>query len=252
MRKHIFVVPFTGKRTIEGWRGQEWYDHRCKIFTKYTLSSMANQTDQDFLLWLMFRPEEKTNPTTEKIKEALDKSGVNYVMTFHGINFTDDKVPERNKDLPKRLAVMLKEIPQYDGEITETMLDSDDTLHRDFVKTLKQIPFQNGGAVILRDGFIYSDKDRLAYWNNPISQQNYTIMFPSEIYYDPKKRLEYLKGLKTHEEVPSKFQCVELKDMYCSITHGQNMSTEWGHPFMGNEIYNESQKKQIIKNYFNV
>lgn len=248
--KSIILTPFTGKRTETGFKGQEWYDHRAEIFIKYTLQSLKNQTDQNFLYWVCFRPEEKKNQTTNKILEALDKSKINYVATFYGINFTDDKVPKRNEDLPRRLAQMLYFIPKYECEIYETMLDSDDTLHKDFVKTLKQIPFQEKGAVILREGYIYSTKDRLAKWYNPTSNQNYTIMFPKGVYYDPDARLKYLDGLKTHEEVPVKFKCVELKDMYCSITHGKNMSTEMGHPFQGEEIYNETEKKQIIKNYF--
>jgi large subunit ribosomal protein L31 len=137
--------------------------------------------------------------------------------------------------------------PFYTG--SETMLDSDDTLHKDFVKNIKEIPAEYKGAIILRDGYIYSTKDRLAKWHNPISNQNYTIIFPKDIYYNPEKRLKYLDGLKTHEEVPIKFKCVELKDMYCSITHGQNMSTEWGHPFMGEEIFNEETKNLILHNY---
>lgn len=247
--KVIIITPVTGKRTETGWRGQEWYDHRYEIFKKYTCPSMAKQTDRDFLWWLQFRPEEKHNPTTLKIRKELDNSGLNYIMTFNGINFTDDKVPERNKNLAERLSAMFKEIPLYRGNIYETMLDSDDTLHHDFVKTIKEIPYQEKGAIILKKGYIYSNKDRLANWYNPTSNQNYTIMFKSEIYYNPEKRLEYLDGLKTHEEVPEKFNCIELEDMYCSITHGLNMSTEFGHPFQGEEIYNEDIKNQIIKNY---
>lgn len=248
--KVILTTPFTGKRTETGWKGQEWYDHRAEIFIKYTLLSLKNQTDKNFLFWVCFRPEEKTNPTTKKILEALDKSHIDYRATFHGINFTDDKVPERNKDLPKRLDNMLMEIPKYECPIYETMLDSDDTLHKDFVKNIKEIPSEFKGAIILKEGYIYSTKDRLAKWHNPTSNQNYTIMFPKDIYYDPQKRLEYLDGLKTHEEVPVKFKCVELKDMYCSITHGQNMSTEMGHPFQGEEIFNEETKNLILKNYY--
>jgi len=208
-QKQIITVPFTGKRTVEGWRGQEWYDHRYKIFTKYTLNSLKNQTDKDFFLWICFRPEEKHNPTTHKLRTELDEAKLDYLMTFDGINFTDDKVPER----------------------------------------IKQIPFKEKGAIILKEGYIYSTNDRLAKWYNPTSNQNYTIMFPNKTYYNPKKRLDYLDGLKTHEEVPEKFDCVELKDMYCSITHGNNMSTEWGHPFQREEIYNESIKNELLKNY---
>jgi hypothetical protein len=248
-QKQIITVPFTGKRTVEGWRGQEWYDHRYKIFTKYTLNSLKNQTDKDFFLWICFRPEEKHNPTTHKLRTELDEAKLDYLMTFDGINFTDDKVPERNKDLLERLTKMYKEVPMFQGNIYETMLDSDDTLHKDFVKTIKQIPFKEKGAIILKEGYIYSTNDRLAKWYNPTSNQNYTIMFPNKTYYNPKKRLDYLDGLKTHEEVPEKFDCVELKDMYCSITHGNNMSTEWGHPFQREEIYNESIKNELLKNY---
>jgi len=105
----------------------------------------------------------------------------------------------------------------------------------------------------MRDGYIYSNiQDRLAQWTTPNSNQNYMIVFPNDVYYNAKKRLKYLKGLESHEQVPILFNSTELLGgMFCSIVHGQNMSTEWGHQFMKEEIYDEVVKKNVL-NYFGI
>lgn len=250
--KVIFYVPFTGKRTETGFKGQEWYDWRYKIFKNYTLQSLVAQTDKNFFLWLTFRPEEKTNPTTKKIEKAVKETGIDYKMTFHGINFIDDMQPERNKDLEERYAKMIKEIPHFEEEIYEVMLDSDDMLHKDYVMEIKKKPFKERGAVNLREGYIYDPvNDRLARWTTPTCNQNYMIMFPNNVYYNAKKRLEYLKGLESHEQVPVLFNAEEMVGMFCSATHGQNMSTVWGHQFMGEEIYDENVKQGVLS-YFGI
>ena len=251
MIRVIITTPFTGKRTETGFISQEWYDHRYEIFRDYTIKSLMAQTDKDFLYWVCFRPEELHNPTTNKIKKLLDESGLDYKMTFHGINFTDDQVPERNKDLEERLTEMYKEIPHYKEDIYEVMLDSDDMLHTSYVEMVKKKEFRENGALIMNDGFIYSNRDdRLARWLTPVANQNYLIMFPNKIYYDPKKRLEYLKGLESHEQVPVLFKAEYLQPgMFCSIVHGQNMSTVWGHQFMQQEIYYETIKQNVMESF---
>jgi len=252
MPKCIISTPFTGKRTETGFSGQKWYDWRYKIFKNYTLESLKNQTDKDFFWWLQFRPEEKHNPTTIKIRKELDKSGLNYKMTFHGINFIDDMRTEINADLEERLEKMYAELPQFHKQnIYEVMLDSDDTLHKDYVEMVKKKPLRERGACHMRQGYIYSiQDDRLAHWTTPNSNQDYLIMFPNEIYYDPKKRLEYLKGLESHEQVPQLFNSEELPaGMFCNISHGFNISSVWGHQFMGQEIYDEGIKQNILNDF---
>jgi len=253
MNKHIFYIPFTGKGLYQGFRGQAWYDLREEIFKKYTLQSLMNQTNKEFGIWLSFRPEEKNNPTTKKILNALDKSWLNYVATFNGIMMTDDRGVEHNEDLEERLSKSLPEVEKLLGGVEyiyETNLDSDDTLHKTFSEIVQKKEYQAGGALYMKKGFAYNIKDRLVEWNNPVSNQNYTIMFPRDFYLDANKRLMYLHGLKTHEEVPLRFNSEQMPDgLYCSVIHGTNISTVWNHPFMGKEIFYEDEKQFILKEF---
>jgi len=251
--KHIFQIPFTGKGLYNGFRGQDWYDLREKIFKKYTLKSLMNQTNKDFGLWISFRPEEKKNPTTKKIIEALKKSSLDYVITFNGIMMTDDRGVDHNADLEERLKEALPNLKKLVGDakfVYETNLDSDDMLHQTFSDIVQKKEFEPGGALYMKDGYAYNIKDRLVEWNNPASNQNYTIMFPADYYLNAKKRLIYLHGLKTHEEIPIKFNTEKLPGgLYCAVIHGTNISTVWNHPFMGKEIYYDDEKKFILKNF---
>lgn|SRR3990167_1180151 len=251
--KHIFYTPFTGKGLYGGFRGQDWYRLRTEIFEKYTLKSLMAQTSKDFLLWVSFRPEEIFNPVTKKIANAITKSKLQNIMSFNGIMMTDDKVIESNNTLKERLEAVLPNVKKAVGDadyIYETNLDSDDMVHTDFSKLVQGEKFRDKGALYCKKGFAYNIQDRLAHWLNPESNQNYTIMFPQEDYFNAEKRIDYLNNLSSHEQVPKKFDAKQMPDgMYCTVIHGTNISTIWNHPFMGEEIPYEDEKQAILKEF---
>ena len=240
MIKHIFYTTMTGRGLYEGFRGQDWYDYRLGIFKNYTLKSLIGQTDKDFTLWMSFRPQEIDNPTTKKFEEAINDSGINYVLTFDGMIMYDDR-SNRNIDLVERTKKSLKLLePITEEYIYETHFDSDDTVSNNFVEVVKSYPFKGRGALYMKDGYVYNTDGRIAKWHNPYSQQNYTIMYPRDIYLDAEKRYEYQNGLHSHEEIPKKFNAEELpKGMYCTVVHGKNISTVWDHPYRGKECDKE-------------
>lgn len=250
---HIFQVPFTGKTPKGDAMTQEWYDKRADLFIEYTVRSLAGQTRKDFGVWLTFRPQEFISPTTQRIAKALADAKIDYFMTFNGTMFTEDRATWHNENLPERLADCLPKVKSWIGEfdhIYETNLDSDDMVHKNFSELAQSKLFKSRGALYMTKGFAYNTEDRLADWNNPMSQQNYTIMFPAAIYFDAKKRLEYLNGLKTHEEVPEKFDAEKLPDgLYCTVIHGDNISTIWTHPFREKEYFYADEKDAILKNF---
>jgi hypothetical protein len=250
--KVIFYVCFTGKERRPF--NQMWFDFRGKIFKDYTLKSLKNQTDNNFSLWVSFRPEEEGNPTTKKIEKEIKKSGIEYVLTFNGMMLYDDKhILNHNETLIGRMEKSLPLLKPIigDGDYAyEVNFDSDDMVHRDFVKLIKSKTFKNRGALYMRDGFCYEISGRIAKWHYPQSQQNYTIMYPTEIYLDARKRMEYQNGLQTHEQIPELFDAEELpKGMFCAVIHGTNISTVWGHPFQQEEIFYEDIKKEIKKDF---
>ena len=248
----IFQTTFTGRGKFDGFRGQPWYAHRAGIFEKYTVQNLINQTDKDFIWWLCFRPQEKDNPVTNRIRKALNESGIDYVMTFNGQIMYDDRAEEKNKDLVERTTKSLKEIaPKINTDyVYEVHFDSDDMVHKRFVEVIKDKPFKERGALFMKDGFVFTPDERVAKWYNPKAQQNYTIMYPKEIYLDAKKKYEYQNGFKSHEEIPDKFNAEELPTgMFCSMIHGTNISTVWSHPFRGEEYYYDDEKLFIINQF---
>lgn len=253
--KHIFQVPFTGKTPHgDGFTSQEWYDSRANLFINYTLKSLMQQTNKDFLLWITFRPQEIFNPTTKKIAQAITQSGITNIMSFNGTMFTEDKAPWHNVDLKERLEKCLPTLKEFVADadyVYETNLDSDDTVHKKFSEIVQNYRYKKKGALYMQRGFVYNTQGRVADWLNPTSQQNYTIMFPTKTYFDAGKRLEYLDGFNTHEQVPTKFEATKMPDgLYCSIIHGGNISTVWDHPFMGKEYFYEDEKEHIINDFF--
>ena len=251
--KHIFQVPFTGKTPRGDNMTDEWFEKRVEIFIKYTIGSLKYQTNKDFLLWLTFRPEDRDSIITIRIEQALEESGIKHILTFNGTMFTEDRATWHNKDLPERLERALPILKKFVGDcdyIYETNLDSDDMVHKDFSKFVIEKKFKNKGALYCTRGFAYNTQGRIADWNNPVSNQNYTLMFPSDIYFDADRRLEYLRGYKSHEEVPEMFDSEKLPDgFYCTVIHGDNITTEWNHPFRGNEYFYEDEKEEILKNF---
>lgn len=249
-KKLIFSVCFTGKGLHNGFRGMDWYDLRADIFNDQVIASLKNQSDKDFLVWLQFRPQEKGNPITKRIEQALKKSGLEYVMTFDGIMMHDDRGVEHNIDLVKRFNKSVKKLKIKEDYIYEANLDSDDLIDMDYVKIIKSKPFKKHGALYCKKGYAYRIGGQLADWHNPISNQNYTIMYPRDIFLDGKKHFKYQNGLHTHEQIPELFDAEELPDnMYCAIIHGTNISTVWEHPFKGEEYFYDNIIKQILTNF---
>ena len=252
--KHVFQTSFTGKTPYgDGFTSQEWYDKRADLFEKYTIPSLLNQTKKDFLWWLSFRPEELFNKTTKRIANALTKSGIPNIMSFNGTMMTEDRAVWHNVDLRERLEVCLPTLKKFIGDakyVYETNLDSDDMVHRQFSEIVCSKKFRKNGALYMQKGFAYNTQGRIADWNNPTSNQNYTIMFPKHIYLNAEKRLVYLNGLDSHEQVPKKFKAEKLQNgLYCTVIHGGNISTTWEHPFRGTEYPYQDEQEKILKDF---
>lgn len=252
MIKNLIQIPFTGKTPKGDNMTQEWFDNRTDIFERYTAKSLHKQSNKDFYVWVTFRPQDATNPNISRIQTAL--KGLKYIITFEGTMFTEDRATWHNNNLKERLERTLPAVSLFLGNadwIYETNLDSDDTINTDFSRKIISEQPRDRGAFYCRKGYAYNTQDKLAEWNNPTSNQNYTIMFQREDYVNAEKRLKYLDGFKSHEEIPEKFNADEMPDgSYCTIIHGENISTIWNHPFMGKEIYSEEEKFNILTNYF--
>jgi hypothetical protein len=249
----VISTPFTGKTPHgNGFKGQDWFDFRAHLYVNFCVKNLAKQTDKDFLVWLQFRTQEKTNETTHKIESALKDAGLKYVITYNGPIMMEDRATWHNDDLIERSVKSLAVLGEHitDEWVCEINLDSDDMVASDFVETIKKYPPKDRGAFYMQQGYVYSIEDRLATWHNPTSMSIYAIVYPTKIFLDAKEHFEYQKGFNSHEQIPDKFDAQLLPDgMYCALVHGNNISTTWGHQFMGKEFYFEKEKRQILNKF---
>jgi hypothetical protein len=274
---HLILTPFTGLGKPD-FRGDEWFKDRIKIFKENTLKSLQNQTNQFFVHWIAFRPEEQENRLTQELFKDLCTDEWRTVFTFGGIPFWDDKYNDReDKALLKRLQDTLPSLKEIVGDaayVYETILASDDMYHKDVVESIQQQPFALRRAVVHQNGYIRDLTDgKLATWNPPEGHLPpfYTIMYPADVFLDPVKHYDYMcviKNMKmnkkrepyhSHEDIEKLFDCVRLPDSrYMVNVHGKNISTSWEgyrynelsktkHDFIGEEI--TEGKDDILKNF---
>lgn len=196
MNAHLIYIPFTGVGVGGGFKSQKWFKHRAQIFKDFTLKSLANQTNKDFLLWVSFRPEERENPITQEIREAITEAGLRHIFTFDGLMYHDDKFThptlktklrnfckmlwdgwkegdlkpmsqlwkytweEKNHTLHARLANSLSQIKQDIGDsydwVYMTRIDSDDMFHKDVVALLQSQAPAYRRAFTFKDGLMYN------------------------------------------------------------------------------------------------
>jgi len=270
---HLVMTPFTGLgagagKGSRGFKGDEWFKERIKIFKENTLKSLQNQSNQFFVHWISFRPEEVKNSLTQGLFNYLCGAEWRTIFTFGGLPFWDDKFDRtEKKDLKKRLKDILPTFKETVGDakyVYETILASDDMLHEDAVTEIQKQPFVEKGALVYWNGYLRDmDNDRLAEWNPPEGHLPpfYTIMYPADVFLDPKKHYEYIKDMKSHEDVIKLFECKSLSDgKYMVNTHGSNLSTTWmgykhdalektQHDFIGKEFTDEAEKKRIISKF---
>ena len=267
---HLVMTPFTGLGK-PNFRGDKWFKTRIKIFKENTLKSLQNQTNQFFVHWIAFRPEEAENSLTQELFKDLCASEWRTIFTFGGIPFWDDKYNKtETKGLLMRLSNILfspnglKEIVGGAAYVYETILASDDMYHKDVVESIQQQPFAYKRALVHWNGYIRDIRTgQLGEWRPPPGHLPpfYTIMYPADVFLDPKKHFDYLKGYKSHEDVEKLFDCIRLPDSrYMVNVHGTNISTSWEgyrheelhktkHDFIQNDVLDEKEKENILLNF---
>jgi len=248
---HFVNTVFTG-RGIPGYGGDEWFAGRIEIFKKYCVPSLQKQTNQDFIHWICFRPEEKDNPLTIKLGEYLDSIKYKYIFTFHGQPFRDDK--KSDLSLRERLKCSLDDVSKLikgKDYVLFSVIDSDDMYRKDYIELVQKEPYEYKKALIAVQGFILNDDTgELADWNHPSCPPYYTIFFPIEVFKDPDKHLAYYYPFVSHEDILIVFKCKQLPDyMYCCTTHSGNISTAWYNSCRGTEYFYDNEKQFILKNF---
>lgn len=280
---HVVYIPFTGVGLFGGFRGDNWLSKRIEIFKQYTLKSLMNQTNKDFVTWISFRPQERNNKLVTELGVYLDALQFPFAFTFDGLMYADDRffsrfkprIPfikrtirgmwrakklnlyalwdicrDKNASLEKRLHNSLGSLrPHFEAAdfVYMTRIDSDDMFRMDAIAKI-QMTETNHKAVIIRKGYVFNRITReLSEWNPTTNPPFHTIIFPYNVFFDAKKYIEYMAGYRTHEDVPNIYDYVELIErLYCVLTHDVNISTTYTHRFRGRKT---EEKDSILKEF---
>src|SRR3990167_3189332 len=158
----------------------------------------------------------------------------------------------KNSTLNARLKPALSQIEEelkgeYDW-VYVTRIDSDDMFYEEIVNDIQRFqPFP--GALTCRNGYVYdSNTGRMAEWTPKTNPPFYTIIFPRNSFFESERYLQYFKGFKSHEDIPSVFNSQNLKDgRYCVLIHQKHISTIWEHPWKGKEIVGKEKQNLLIE-----
>lgn len=237
--KHFLYCPFTGLGLYGGFRGDRWLKNRIQIFKQFVVPSLLVQTSQNFTLWISWRPEERNNKRVKELKSYLDNLGLSNIFTYSGVCFWDDKYPDEvarrrlSENVLRSLQELFNEIGSVD-EVYMTIQPSDDCYHKDTVKQLQEL-FRNSDlqAAGFTKGYVMNYKTlELKHWNPKTIPPFFTIKFPTPIFIDPYKHIEYTGPYKSHEYIGDKlkFGKIDVRGFLVG-THGENISTVFNHPF---------------------
>ena len=262
---HFLMVPFTGLGLYNGFRGNRWLKNRIQIFEQFVIPSLLTQTSKNFIIWIAWRYEEKSNKIVQDFQKRLNLiKELKFVYTFSGCPFYDDKYPDdiAKERLLTALHGSMGELLNVMGECDEVLMTiqpSDDCYRKDFVEgmqnVLKDDKLQAAG---FSRGYICNYFTKEVRENNPKTNPPFvTIKFPREVFIDPLKHFEYTaikedvgkykKGTAcpSHEFYPNVFgdkYGIINKRGFLVGTHSDNISTTYKHPYAGEIVSPETLK----------
>ncbi len=253
---HFLYCPFVGLGLYGGYRGKRWLRNRIKIFKQFVVPSLQAQTNKDFILWVSWRHEERTNPLVLELKQYLDPL-FKTVFTYDGVCFWDDKYPdaEARTRLVNAVHGSLGELLNVMGEgdtVLMTIQPSDDCYHRETVEQIQKLfkDYKDVQAAGFTKGYVMDyTKGKIAEWNPTTHPPFFTIKFPRDTFSVALAHVDYTGPYKSHEYIGDKLKFAEIQDRGFLVgTHGENISTIFNHPFTG-KVFDEVET-QKIRNLF--
>ena len=246
---HFIYTGFLGRGNSQ--HDNEWIEKRIKIFKDFTLKSLLNQTNKNFVHWVSWRKEDKENRLVRVLDSYLNNRGYPHVFTYGGLCLWDDRKRNEQVEFKQRLEQSLPLLAPFVKEeyVYQTLLDSDDMYRKDVVEEIQELPYKEKGAAGYRSGFVMNFlNNTLARWNPQTCPPFYTIMFDKETFLNPEKHY-YYTHYHSHEYVEHFFDFISLvgKKFIVGI-HDDNTTTNWGHRFRGDTIEGE-YKLQRLKDF---
>jgi len=253
---HFLYVPFVGLGLYKGFRGDYWLKNRIKIFKHFVIPALMNQTKLEFIVWISWTEQMRTNPIVQRFMEHLDMlQGMRFVHTFGGICFYDDKYPPEiaKKRLMESLKTSLPElkswIPNDTDYVLMTIQPSDDLYLSHVVKEVHDIDYKEGQVLGYKQGYIMKyDTLEMAEYNPTTIPPFFTIVFKPGVFLNPEAHFKYTGPYESHEYVKDFLEFIELKGRGFVVgIHGENISTGFNHPFKGIELTTEEAEKILIQ-----
>jgi hypothetical protein len=231
-KKIIINIVFNMLRTVHHQPRPElhrvlrknWITYRMEIFMKYTLNSLLNQTNQDFIALVRYE-----DCTEQLIKDALDK----YNPLPPNINFI------KNSEIEQQI------LNNIHGEdyLYIVRIDSDDLYHKMFIQKLHNYNHDEKVKVLInQQGYIYdSINKRLATYSKE-SPPFYTLVY---------KTKDYIEGLR-HPLPKHKYaiklphQVLDGKNFIVNV-HSKNTSSKFNK--VSGVLINSKEKQKILTNF---
>lgn len=193
----------------------EWINQRFKIFQKYTLTSLLNQSFDDFRIFILCGDKHRA------ITEALPWH--KKVEIYHVMG-------ENKSSYPKRMRPASK-VKGYDSIDTDyvsiTRINSDDLFHRDLIAEIKEsISFNDkGSGLFMRRYIIWDILKHYIIYREIFSRcsPHYTHVFPRSVY----KNWDNFIGqhyINHRHAVASLSETKEIPGWKaCEVRHGYNI-----------------------------
>lgn len=227
-KKIIVVSAFNTFNFNDSRLSREWIDARINIFMNYTLRSLKNQTNQDFLALLLYDAA-----TEHMIRDALGKY---------------EKLPENIQFINYKFfnSTIKKTIKDY-AYLYLVRIDCDDMYHISYIQQLHDFQHKEGTKVIINQkGYLYDSViNRIAnyYFESP---PFYTLIYKSEDYIG-KVRYKLPGGHAGAIQLPHE---IINKTNFLFHIHSANTLNRFNQRFnIGGLILDINKINEILQNY---
>ena len=201
---------------------------RFRLFEKYTIPSIQNQTNQNFVWCVLF-----SGTTPQKFRKKIEgytKSISNFVPLY-----IDDAVEQPYRQ------VIADFLDQKEKEwIITTRCDNDDLLDRDFIEEIQKNA-EPGEEMVLAypEGYQYEEKSKiLRKYHFPTNHFTTLVSNSGKIIYD-------IKHMEVYESY--KVENISTRPMWVEVIHGGNV-----YNCMGGFKYSEYVKEYSLAENFGV
>lgn len=246
MTRHFMHVPFTGLGLYGGFRGNRWLRNRIKVFKQFVVPSLQAQTRQNFVVWIGWRPEERTNKFVHELYLYLtDIFGEDRVVfTYGGLCFWDDKYEDSvaHQRLIMALHHSLKDMVNWVGDVDDVLMTiqpSDDCYNEHHVENIQNLfASTDYNAIGYKHGYLMNyQTGELKEYNPKTNPPFFTLRFPKETFIDPLKHAKWTGPYKSHEYIGDHMKYKQLDERGFLVgTHGENVSTHFNHPYGGLDV----------------